>query len=193
MSSWCTTPSLIHLHKDAKNDGALDKVSAFPFENYLGKLKFLVRRPQCPVPQIVRRITKQNTNRTIVTNNHTKDVSKCKGLHNYGPLPPMYTNFEHYQRYEGQVFLTSMEGNPVLIQNILVSPYNGDVYLVYNKCKDIELFYNNPLESTRLGISMVSGIEDKLWVSPTSEVKHKMVFLMSKDTYVAIPVTQEVR
>ena len=37
--------SVIHLADDARRYGALDGVSAFKFENYLGKIKKLVRRP----------------------------------------------------------------------------------------------------------------------------------------------------
>lgn len=48
------THSLIHLADDAEKYGHLDSVSCFPFENYLGQLKKMVRRPQGPVQQIVR-------------------------------------------------------------------------------------------------------------------------------------------
>ena len=125
---------------------------------------------------------------------YVKEVPTCKGLHNSGPLPPNCANFQQYQLYEGQVFLTCTEGNncceidgnPVLVQNIPVSPYDGVVYLVY-KCKDIDSFYNNPLDSTILGIIIVSGLEDELCVSPISEVNRKMVFLRRKGKFVAIP------
>jgi len=36
---------LLHLLQDVRNYGALDNVSAFPFESFLGKLKKKVRRP----------------------------------------------------------------------------------------------------------------------------------------------------
>ena len=81
------THSLIHLHKDAEKYGSLDNVSAFPFENFLGKLKCLVRRSKNPVPQIVRRITeKKNTNHATASK-IVKEVPTCKGLHNQGLLP----------------------------------------------------------------------------------------------------------
>jgi hypothetical protein len=49
--------SITHLPDDARKHGALDKVSSFPFESYLGKLKKMVWRPQNPVAQIVRRVS----------------------------------------------------------------------------------------------------------------------------------------
>ena len=36
--------------------GHLDQISGFPFENYLHKLKNLIRKPQYPVAQVIRRI-----------------------------------------------------------------------------------------------------------------------------------------
>ncbi|KAI2646710.1 DNA-binding protein P3A2 [Labeo rohita] len=40
---------------DVKQHGNLDEFSAFPFENYLGSLKKLVRRPCNPLAQVIRR------------------------------------------------------------------------------------------------------------------------------------------
>jgi hypothetical protein len=50
---------LIHLAADVKKLGCLDDFSAFPFENKLGQLKKLVRKPSQPLQQIVRRIDEQ--------------------------------------------------------------------------------------------------------------------------------------
>jgi len=38
--------SLIHLADDAKQHGALDHISSFPFESYLGRLKKPLHRPK---------------------------------------------------------------------------------------------------------------------------------------------------
>ena len=45
---------LIHLANDVKRYGPLDSYLAFPFENFLGHLKLLVRKPQFPLQQVVR-------------------------------------------------------------------------------------------------------------------------------------------
>ena len=45
--------NLVHNADDAARFGALDNISAFPFESFLGRLKKKVRRPQNPVAQIV--------------------------------------------------------------------------------------------------------------------------------------------
>ena len=45
-----------HLANDVKNFGCLDKFSAFPFENYLGCLKRLVRQPTFPLVKVIKRL-----------------------------------------------------------------------------------------------------------------------------------------
>ena len=49
--------SLIHLSAEAEQFGTLDKCSAFAFENYMQKLKRLVRTGRSPLVQIVKRLS----------------------------------------------------------------------------------------------------------------------------------------
>ncbi|KAJ8018365.1 hypothetical protein HOLleu_43677 [Holothuria leucospilota] len=48
---------LVHLPNDVKKFGVLDSISCFPFENYLGHLKRMVRKPSSPLQQVIRRMT----------------------------------------------------------------------------------------------------------------------------------------
>ncbi|KAF2892190.1 hypothetical protein ILUMI_13983, partial [Ignelater luminosus] len=52
---------LTHLSEDADVYGSLDNVSSFPFENYLGQSKNLVRCPNNPLQQVCRRLSEINT------------------------------------------------------------------------------------------------------------------------------------
>lgn len=52
--------ALCHLEEEVKAYGPLDEISAFPFENYLGHLKRLVRSPVNPAAQIYRRIKEKS-------------------------------------------------------------------------------------------------------------------------------------
>ena len=48
---------LIHLSEDVRVHGNLDLISGFPFENYLKKIKGMVRKPNSPLQQVIRRIS----------------------------------------------------------------------------------------------------------------------------------------
>jgi len=57
---WCmyNVHNLLHLAEDVKQLGCLDDFRAFPFENKLGQLKKLAKKPQFPLQQVVHRIHK---------------------------------------------------------------------------------------------------------------------------------------
>ncbi|KAI5611118.1 hypothetical protein C0J50_0024, partial [Silurus asotus] len=48
---------LIHLSSDVRLHGHLDLISGFPFENYLQKLKKMLRKPHSPLTQVIRRLS----------------------------------------------------------------------------------------------------------------------------------------
>lgn len=53
--------TLTHLHLDFKIHGNLDFFSAFPFENYMGKLKRMIRSHNHYLAQIVNGITESES------------------------------------------------------------------------------------------------------------------------------------
>ena len=48
---------LLHLANDVERFGLLDNFSAFVFESFLGRLKRLVRKPNYPLQQVIRRLS----------------------------------------------------------------------------------------------------------------------------------------
>ena len=124
--------SLIHLVEDVRRYGALDNVSCFPFENFLGKLKRMVRRPQDPVSQIVQRINERE--RSLENKNAMKSESLVpvhRKAHMTGPLPEACANCFQYKLYVGNSSMVScskgdhcfqLNGEIVIIRNILHFP-----------------------------------------------------------------------
>uniref|UniRef100_A0A8D9B7C0 Transposase domain-containing protein n=1 Tax=Cacopsylla melanoneura TaxID=428564 RepID=A0A8D9B7C0_9HEMI len=53
--------NLLHLVDDVNNFGSLDNFAAFPFENFLGKMKKMVRSHNKPLEQVAKRLLKKKT------------------------------------------------------------------------------------------------------------------------------------
>ena len=80
---------LSHIAADVKTFGPLDSFSSFPFENFLGQLKRLVRKLRLQVQQVIRRSSERlrldlsalKKRETVVVNDEPKKV------HSDEPVP----------------------------------------------------------------------------------------------------------
>lgn len=52
--------NIIHLTLDVKNFGSLDKFSCFPFENYMHKIKMMLKTSYNPLAQFIKRVNECN-------------------------------------------------------------------------------------------------------------------------------------
>lgn len=78
---------LVHLASDVKVQGPLDSISGVPYENFLGELKRLVRKPH-NLAQIICRLSEHYS---------TNEISlMCP--HKNGPLPQTLTEAVHQFR-----------------------------------------------------------------------------------------------
>jgi len=60
--------SLVHLSEDVKIHGKLDNFSAFPFENYMQKLKQLIRKKNDHLIQLVNRLHEIDSHSSLNSN-----------------------------------------------------------------------------------------------------------------------------
>lgn len=72
--------TLIHLAEDVATHGCLDRISGFPFENYLQKLKRFVRSGKSPLIQIVKRLSEESSDDNAYT--PTSSVVSAKSPNN---------------------------------------------------------------------------------------------------------------
>ena len=70
--------SLLHLVDDVIEHGILDNNSAFKYENYLQKIKRMVRGGKCPLTQIINRLSEYNTHILISRNSLKKEIINVK-------------------------------------------------------------------------------------------------------------------
>lgn len=89
---------LVHLSNDAAKYGCLDNVSSFPFENFLGRLKRIVRKPSFALQQIIRRLSEQKVMNTL--NKREKEYPILRKEHAVGPVPDVLANGFQYSSVE---------------------------------------------------------------------------------------------
>ena len=154
---------LIHLADDVMRFGPLDRYSSFPFENNMKAVKAMIRKHECILAQIVRRIMEEENN-LIPSLRVAKDKILLKNRHTSGPVlsSGVGTQFKvvHYE----SMTLRSDEANSCVILKdetvvkiLNIVQHNNNITIIgkefTNRVKK-DLFVN-PLQSSRLGIYSV--------------------------------------
>lgn len=179
--------NLLHLVDDAVNYGCLDYFSAFPFENFMGKLKKMVHGQNKPLQQIANRlIEKMNCNEPV----HEKRVVKLKDgrikyiiLENDITCKPAIDTLT-----SDSCFVT--KNNEIVVVRLIESTNNCSSYNLYcdifnNKCD----FYTLPLKSSLLGIFKVDSLKSGFVISCTNILKKCLLLpcFNDKSQYVCVP------
>lgn len=181
---------LVHLADEVKRHGCLDSFSAFPYENHLGKIKKLIRKPEFPLAQLIRRLSEVTATKLVAD----ADIT-LKREHFVGPIVVgMGVNAQYGEmRCERwTVKLTTgdnmfLVGDKVcLIKNIIQND-NG-VYAIYTEFSRQSPFYTYPFNSDRMNIFVVNDASDELKSVEVSALRQKCVALPYRDGFVAIPL-----
>jgi hypothetical protein len=155
--------SCIHLCDDAKKFGCLEKISAFPFENFLGKLKRMCRKRSMPLQQIVRRILETREASASDKTTETAGLNnKPKKQHWNGPVPLGLEGLDQYKQIQCKNMYVSVlegdncfeyEGTPIQVVNILCKD-ELNVYIAFNKFLEARQpnLYSYPCDSKLFGI-----------------------------------------
>ena len=196
---------LTHLAADVKRHGSLDCFSAFPYENKLKELKKLVRKPSCPLPQIIRRLSEERTTFSEICDVSDNSVM-CERQHSDGPVPHGYDDAVQFTHLNAKTYKINIKRfsdccvfvrsiGPVKVVNILSR--SGTVYIVYKQFEQLLDLFESPLPSSSLEIYKVCGHLKKLFVCAFDDVLSKCILLplsaMSdaankKPSYAVLPV-----
>jgi hypothetical protein len=186
--------NLIHLVDDVKLFGCIDNISGFPFENYLHTLKKLVRKPQYPVAQVVRRLSEIDAagGKIILKD----DSIVLKRPHNRGYCSLQVEGIKmQYSEIHCQNFCikTSVGDNCIMINNNLglvknIVSVNSVVYLVYQLFVNKKSFFSYPLDSELLNIYSVSELDVQEHVSLLNDSIRKFVLMPTENAFVAVPL-----
>jgi hypothetical protein len=87
--------NFLHLSDCVKLFGSLDNFSAFPFENFMQKLKKMVRKGSQPLQQVVRRIVEENNLLTSIKITDNNLSTELLMEHSVGPLINPYSTAQY--------------------------------------------------------------------------------------------------
>jgi len=188
--------SLVHLAQDARKYGALDNVSSFPYENYLGQLKRQARKAGSHVSELVRRIAERERAReSSCCEKQLQQPVTLQKEHREGPLPAEFASCCQYKRINLNGYVISckegdncceVNGSPVIIHNILRS-LSHDIYFVYEDFMQSDLLFSYPLQSSAVGIKVLYRPAGSLRVVSMNDVGQKCALFRHKDSFIAVP------
>ena len=193
--------SLTHLAGDVMMFGPLDDFSAFPFENFLGKLKKLLRKPKFPLAQVIRRLSEIQGCNIAKKRNHGHSFLKP---HILGPLPLELKGFYQFKGvYHTDLYFSIEDGNNCvkvgsqygLIRNIvckeLLYSDQSEPAVIFEPFESFSDFFSDPLKSSDLGIVKVTRPSGHLKVVSMSQIACKYVRLPYKDKFVIVPLLHQ--
>lgn len=182
-----------YMHLDVKIHGKLDLISAFPYENFLGKLKRLVRGPCSPLTQVILRLSEMENS------DYSPDVKQTQNLkkeHTDGPLPECFSQRVRQFKvlaFDGIVVKAKdrdscirIDNKFILVQNIVED--KGTVYIVGNEYKQVKHFLTYPVDSKELGIYVVSNLSSSVKCFTFGKNLQKYVRLPFQNKFVVVPL-----
>ena len=184
--------SLLHLTSDVQRFGCLHQFSAFPFENYLGMLKKLLRAKKFPLQEISNRLIEQcELKRTQKKKQHATLMRQ----HDNGPCPVEMIVQSQFHCAVVKNFRITTE-----MRNSCFTDINERVYMCINivKCDDVNYAYckellpsedlfQYPCKSSLIGIYLMSKSAD-FTIIPLMNISSKNVIFPHKNNYIIFPL-----
>lgn len=187
--------SLLHLADDARRFGPLDDFSAFVFENFLYKLKTLVRTKARALQQVIKRLSEKRFLSNVSTGS-LNSYPRLSGEHSNGPVPPGFQGRQYsLLEFEGTVLklgrldncVQLKEGHIVLVTNMLQSVSGASICGHY--FTTLADLYSQPLPSSELLVFAAKDLSQDLSVWPVDEIRNKCMCLPSGgDNYAVFPL-----
>ncbi|XP_045023256.1 uncharacterized protein LOC123467372 [Daphnia magna] len=163
--------NLRHLADDVLMRGHLDTFSCFPFENYLYKLKHLIRKHEKPLPQVVRRLQEFANHMRLEVTTSSLGNPLLKRKHTDGPVPSGFRG-QQYREVHLRDFVLKSDS----VKDCHVYLKDLDVVKVTNFFEvDSRIFFTGrkyvyrdnvftlPCESSRFNVFLLWGLDSLNW------------------------------
>lgn len=163
---------LLHLVDDVRHFGPLDTFSSFRFENFMQKLKVLIKKDDKPLQQIAKRL--QEIDIYGIKSQHNKNIQvkiSLKNKHASGPIINGCTIQYSVLKLEGMTFDINSKANNcrelrngkiVIIDNFCYNEKFQDNIIIGKEFLNIKPLYTLPSSSSNLGIYEVSKLSQQL-------------------------------
>ncbi|KAL2098326.1 hypothetical protein ACEWY4_007533 [Coilia grayii] len=188
--------ALLHLSEQTTTYGALNNLSCFPFENFLGQLKTMIRKPNKPLEQIIRRLSEKR----FKSSESLSTESSLTMEHFSGPVPPHLTAIKQFRRMCVQRVIIQVSASDscvelagrriVVIQNIIVDN-KGEVHIVFRSFLKLCNLFEYPLKSSEVGIYHLSALSPQLHHTLAAHIQKKYVLLPIKDGFAGLPMLHQ--
>lgn len=187
--------NFLHLSDCVRLFGSLDNFSAFPFENFMQKLKKMVRKTSQPLQQVVRRIVEEN-NLKPTKNTDNNLSTELLMEHFNGPLTntcnsPQYKKLKTTEyclniRRIADRFVELKDKTIVEIKNF-VTHANSAAFLGYSYSLQNDL-YSKPCASSFFDIQFIKKNNILLEMRSINDINRKLIVLPCKGQYVSFPL-----
>ncbi|KAK4877587.1 hypothetical protein RN001_010093 [Aquatica leii] len=185
--------NLIHLTNDVNHFGIVDSFSAFSFENYMQRIKKLIRKSEKPLQQILNRTYELDYKKNIIpTESYPKMMYSVAVKHS---APNLYDVHKKIIFKNFCIITNSLADRCVRLKNGLfvfvecIGYCNNEKVIAGKVFKKTENFYDIPLKSLFLGISLLDQLTDDNNVWPVSDISGKVFTVpISPDKYIAFPL-----
>ena len=188
--------ALVHLPSDALKFGNLENVSAFPFENYLQKVKKFVKGSNGALAQVVKRIqeerslppTSKSRKETILLRRTTGKPCPIE-MEEAGQFFGVIHKDVRYSIMKRDNCIMTHDSIALIVNVLQIGGEGGEVKMVLRKFSTVKSLFVEPLDSTIMGIVQVDGLKGMLDVISLSDVKNKCFRMTLGTTTVAVGYT----
>lgn len=189
---------LLHLCDDYQEFGPLDTCSSFLFENYMKKLKSLVRKADQPLQQVINRYSEINSiykKESFDLMNHI-DKPELNHPHNNGPITNNINGQQYYTlifnqfkinvKFNKDCTILTNTGEVVKCLNIIQE--SDEILLIGKKYETLLPFFIDPINSTLLEIFILDNLSLNLNCWKLTNIKKKLMVLENGGTLIAMPI-----
>lgn len=189
---------LLHLVEDCRRFGSVNNFSAFPFESFLGSIKYLLRSPALQLEQIMKRYVEQEQLDAFSQPDSLKSKEgKLGKSHSAGPslgiACSQYKSIVSNEYVITNTFPNNVllleSGDIVVVDNIVKKNVSGEIFFVTRHFVYLENLFTSPLTSSSLDIVVASQLSETRHLHNIDKLKKKCVLFKRKDNKnVVIPL-----